>query len=103
MSLEEEEAEKFLLSLEKNSLTTSLYTEEDVEKEMIEKNQSIIDYANEILIDRLSNGDSSLRVADLVSIKTEAFKQNQVLKGRDENVIDKSKLIPTNIYIQINN
>lgn len=105
MTREEEEAELFLQSLEQNQnpTTTSLYTDEDYEEDMIKKNQSIIDFANEILIDRLSNGDGSLQVKDLVSLKMESFKQNQILKGRGENTQDFSKLIPTQINIQIIN
>ena len=52
----------------------------DEDNKMIESNQSIIDHANKLLLERLRYGDESLRPQDIVSMKTEAFKQNQTLK-----------------------
>ena len=70
---------------------------------MMISNQSIINEANDMLLDRLKHKDSSLRISDIVNMKAEAFKQNQALQGRGEDVVDVKKLIPSVINIQINN
>ena len=72
----------------------------DEDTQMIESNQSIIDQANKLLLERLRYGDDSLRLQDIVSMKTEAFKQNQTLKWFGEDAPD---LIPSIINIQIIN
>ena len=72
----------------------------DEDTQMIESNQSIIDQANKLLLERLRYGDDSLRAQDIVSMKAEAFKQYQTLKWFGEDAPD---LIPSIINIQIIN
>ena len=88
MTEEEKEAQAFLDSLEiipqKKSLPDSLHIgdedEEDPDKGMIKTNQAIIDASNDLLLERLDAGDASLRPQDIVGMKAEAFKQNQILQ-----------------------
>ena len=111
MTEEEKEAQAFLDSLEitpqKKSLPDSLHIgdndEEDPDKGMIRTNQAIIDASNRIQLERLEAGDSSLRSQDLVGMKADAFKQNEILKWHWEEVQDMRKLIPSTINIQIIN
>ena len=108
MNNEELEAQRFLDSLEpqvnwelSNSTNSPLiYIDED--DKMKKENQSIIDGANSMMLERLKHNDSSLRIQDINAMKSEAFKQNQILDGNSEEY-DNSKLIPTNVFIQINN
>lgn len=107
--MNEEEAGRYLewinkeiIVPQKNESPWSLHIRGISEDRMLVKNQGIIDSANELLLDRLENGDGSLRVSDIVNMKTEAFKQNQSLQGVDD-VVDSTKLIPSVINIQIIN
>lgn len=107
MNKEEQEAELFLKSLEptpqiKNPPTTNLSTEE-TDSKALRSNQRIIDGANKILMDRLDSQDSSLQVKDIVSMKSDAFKQNQVIKWMDPDELDYKKIIPSVINIQVIN
>lgn len=75
----------------------------DEEARMLRENQRIIDKSNRILIDRLECDDASLSIKDIIQMKSEAFKNNQSIKGLWEDNTDYSKLIPTNINIQVIN
>ena len=108
MNNEELEAQRFLDSLEpqvnwlsqnKNSAPV-IYIDED--DKMQRQNQNIIDEANDMMLERLKHNDSSLRIQDINAMKSEAFKQNQQLQWNSEEY-DQSKLIPTQINIQIIN
>jgi len=88
---------------------TDLSTEEDfslgesidpVQRE-INKNQAIIDAANKLIKTRIEY-DDDLRLSDVISAKSEAFKQIRILEGNNDD-FDTSKLIPAVINIQINN
>jgi hypothetical protein len=94
-----EEIEDYFNTLPTKS--TSIIIDQD--SKMIKENQTIIDQANKLLIERLRYGDDSLRPQDIASMKSDAFKQNQTLKGLGEDEIDVRKLIPTTINIQIIN
>ena len=98
----EQEAELFLSSLEAAEKTDppSIYIDDDTR--MIKQNQEIIDTGKEMMLERFKHNDSSLRVQDINAITSEAFKQNQQLQGNSEDY-DSSKLIPTQINIQIIN
>lgn len=108
---DEQEALKYLqwlqsTDVQKTTLTTELsHIEEtsDEEARMLFENQRIIDKSNRILIDRLECDDASLSIKDIIQMKSEAFKNNQSIKGLWEDNTDYSKLIPTNINIQVIN
>lgn len=99
-ALAELEAAQFLDSLtQPPSLDDSL--DQGREKKIIKRNNQIIDEVDEFMLERIRNKDPSLKGAELNSYKAEAFRQNQVLTGGD--TVDSTKLIPTNINIQIIN
>ena len=119
--MNEEDADEFLEWLEwlgeqqpetttiivpkKNDSTSSLHkcTPEERDKIMIEENNEIINSSNVILKERLKAKDWSLRVQDIISVKNDAFRQNQTIQGKDDDLLDNRKLIPAVINIQINN
>lgn len=104
--MNELEAKEFLESLsiwETSQSDVTLYDyddEEDYKYKIIRKNEDIIRECDNLLLDRLRNGDSSLRVSDINQVKGEAFKENQQLRGLDNSNIN---LIPTQINVQIIN
>ena len=107
--MNEQEAQAFLATLEEppmeldpnsSSSTDLIYTSE--EDKLQKQNDKIIDEANDLMLERLKHRDSSLRIQDINSMKAEAFKQNQQLQGNSDDY-DKSKIIPTQINIQIVN
>jgi len=54
---------------------------------MIEKNNKLIDLCNDLLEERISNGDMTLKMSEIVSAKDTAFRQNQLLKNQaTENI-----------------
>ena len=99
--MNEEKIEDYFNTLPEPVTKPTLYIDED--SKMMEDNQSIIDQANKLLLERLRYGDDSLRPQDIISMKSEAFKENRMLKGGEEEEIDVRKLIPSTINIQIIN
>ena len=99
----EEEAKKYLESLTTQSDSISKWDLDDREEIMVKDNNSIIDWANVILKERLFCKDRSLRVQDIISAKNDAFRQNQIILGKGEDAFDTRKLIPAVINIQIIN
>ena len=97
-ALAELEAEQFLASL---SQPPGLEEITDKDWQTIRKNEQIINAVDVCLIERLESKDTSFKGSELSAIRAEAFRQNQALKGRD--TVDMTKLIPTNINIQIIN
>ncbi len=88
-------------SLDKTDSLWGLLDSKDIA--MIRDNEDIINKSNKILLDRLNNDDESLSIKDIIQAKSEAFKNNQVIKWLESDSIDTKKLIPTTINIQINN
>lgn len=105
---EDQEAQDFLTSLS-TPKTTEIISEEVSEhwlkgraKKAFEDNEKIIAKSNSLLIDKLDEWDE-LSIKDVIQMKSEAFKNNQSLLGKDEDSIDTKKLIPSTINIQIIN
>jgi hypothetical protein len=100
------EAQEFLNSLElppeKKSTENSLPISGFSDKEMLKDNEEIIKKSNALLLDKLDEGED-LAIKDIISMKSEAFKNNRSILGEDEDTVDVKKLIPTNINIQIIN
>ena len=91
---EEELATQYLDSLEEFSLALTW------EALQIQKNENIIEVANDLIKERLSNDIWALKLTDIVSAKDNAFKQLRVLQWKDTESL---QLIPTQINIQIIN
>jgi len=99
-TMDEQEALLYMESLE---TPPKVIPEWYSEKIMLSKNEKIIKESNDILIERLEMWDESLSIKDIISMKSEAFKNNQSLLGREEDSLDHKKLIPTTINIQVIN
>ena len=103
----QEEAEQYLSSFgwsQELGKTTQTLTTPQIqsidEDYTIRQNERIIRAADDILLDRMENWDTSLRLTDVISAKESAFKQNRVLSGHDD---EKDQLIPSVINIAVIN
>jgi len=69
-----------------DSLLRRTFSQTEVDY-MIEKNNKLIDLCNDLLEERISNGDMTLKMSEIVSAKDTAFRQNQLLKNQaTENI-----------------
>ena len=68
---------------------------------IMRQNARIIRAADDFLLERLENGDGSLRTTDVISAKDMAFKQNQKILWLEDG--EGSNMIPSTINIQIIN
>ena len=86
--LSKEESEAYLAQFKPTDEHYPVDTTEDVSKDAaISENNRIMLACNDLLLERLENHDSSLRMSDILAAKSEAFKQNQLLKNKStENV-----------------
>ena len=97
----DKEAEAYLDSLTPTTTTsTDLSTKVD-DNYILEQNNRIIQAADNFLLERLENGDASLRTNDVISAKDTAFKQNSKILWISDG--DEKQLIPSQINIQIIN
>lgn len=94
------EAQEYLDSLTTPATSSLIRTPID-DDYILSQNARIIRAADEFLLERLENGDSSLRTTDVISAKDMAFKQNAKIMGLGED--DNKQLIPSQINIQIIN
>lgn len=74
---------------------------EDFDLYMLEKNQEIIELADECLLERLKNNDFTIKSSDIINAKETAFKQIRSIKGIDD--WENRQLIPATINIQVIN
>lgn len=70
------------------------------EEAYIKRNEEIIRLADDAILERLEYNDGSLRIQDIISAKSEAFKENQRILWVWE---EEKQLIPSQINIQIIN
>lgn len=77
------------------------YKYEEFDQYMLDKNQKIIEIADDCLFERLRNNDSTIKSSDLINLKETAFKQIRSIKGIDD--WENKNLIPSVINIQVIN
>ena len=102
---EEQELQEFFEQQQQSAqLTTpetSSLTWTSNEEDQLKRNNKIMQLADQTILERLEYWDGSLRVQDIISAKSEAFKQNQKILWLDQD--DNKQLIPSTIQIQIIN
>jgi len=102
--LSTQEAEDFLNSLSPPpSNDTPSISETPNTSKLIQKNQDIINAADTLIYTRIHSKDSSLKLAEVIQAKSEAFRQIRILEWQEDTQLDLKKLIPTQIQIQIIN
>ena len=95
-------ANNFMESLEREVVKDEGFIKnKDIDKDYIFNNNLLIRGIDDLLIDRLESKDGSLKWSELNAIKAEAFRQNRIMKWED--MVDMTRVIPTNINIQIIN
>lgn len=101
-SLQEFFNQQSLTTPETSSLTWVSEANSSIsEDEYLRRNEKIISLADDAILERLEYNDGSLRIQDIISAKSEAFKQNSKILWLDKE--DDRQLIPSQINIQIIN
>lgn len=105
----QEEATDFLNSLTTAGISPTPHTPAISNSSEISKtdsrnffnNERIIDLVDNTILERLESWDMSMSIKDMLGLKAEAFKQNRLIEGKDDEI--NHSWIPSVINIQVIN